>query len=126
MQLSSFNPENELEYVIAQARNGSCSIGQLMEKLLESELYISSRTEVEQDGAGFEPLLLGESDSPLMAVFSSLSRPVLHRKMAEYVLKMRGREFFQRLPAGYGVVLNPGYESQFIVASDVASQMKTA
>lgn len=123
MEMSIFNPENELECVIVGAKEGACSVDALIERLLDSDVYISSKTEVEQDGSGFHPLLLGDSGSPLVAVFSSLSRPALHRDMAEYVLKMRGSEFFRRLPVGYGVVLNPGYESQFIISPDVAKQL---
>lgn len=126
MQLSKFTPENELEVAILRAREGTCSISELMELLIESEIYVSSKTEVAQDGGGFEPLLVGERAHPLVAVFSSLSRPGLHRQMAEFVLKMKGREFFRRLPPGYGVTLNPGYETQFIISSDVALSLSAS
>jgi hypothetical protein len=123
MQLSSFNPENELELAISRAKEGALSIEELLQKLVQSDLYVSSKAEVNQDGSGFEPLLVGDSANPLVAVFSSLSRPGLHRHMAEYVLQMSGREFFARLPASYGVALNPGYESQLVISSDVASRL---
>lgn len=30
---------------------------------------------------------------------------------------MNGAEFFRRLPRGYGVIINPGYETQIIIES---------
>jgi hypothetical protein len=54
--------------------------------------------------------------SALVAAFSLLSRPGLHRHLAEYVLQTKGREFFLRTPAGYGVIVNPGYVTQLIIA----------
>lgn len=123
MQLVKFNPENDLELAILRAKKGECSIDELMGVLVESDLYISSKTEVLQNGSGFEPLLVGDKSHPLVAIFSSLARPGLHRQMAEFVLKMKGREFFLRLPPGYGLALNPGYETQLIISSDVASTL---
>ncbi len=118
MNLLEFNPENELERTILDAKSGACSIDELLHQITESNLFVSSRTEVEQNGSGFSPLLLGESTSPLVAVFTLLSRADLHRQMAEYVLEIKGREFFKRLPSNYGVVFNPGYITQLVIASD--------
>jgi len=124
VELLKFDPENEFEAAIVSAKHGSLSLSGLMEKLAQSDVYISSKREVAQDGSGFDPLLVGSTENPLVAAFSSLSRPSLHAKMAEYALRMKGREFFNRLPQGYGVVLNPGYETQLIISSDVISDLK--
>jgi hypothetical protein len=124
MELLGFDPENDLEREIARAREGKVSVNDLLEKICESDVYVSSRKEVRQDGNGFDPLLVGEPGSPLVAAFSSLSRPGLHRKMAEYVLQIKGREFFRRLPPGYGVALNPGYITQLILSADALAGLK--
>lgn len=118
MNLLEFNPENVLERAIVNAKSGACSIDDLLTRLVESNLFVSSRTEIEQSGSGFTPLLLGEGANPLVAVFSSLPRADLHRHMAEYVLQINGREFFKRLPTDYGVILNPGYITQLVISSD--------
>lgn len=124
MKLLPFSPENDLEVAVVDAKRGNAPLADLLEKFAQSEVYVSSRHEVKQDGSGFDPLLIGVSETPLVAAFSSLSRPELHSKMAEYVLQMQGREFFRRLPPGYGVIFNPGYEVQLIISSDVISNLK--
>lgn len=124
MELMSFEPENDLEVAIVNAKKGHLPVDSLLAEIAESNIYVSSKAEVSKDWSGFEPLLLGEANSPLVAVFSSLSRPDLHRKMAQYVLQIKGREFFRRIPVGYGVVVNPGYVTQLIVPSDNISKLK--
>lgn len=123
MELLAFDPENELELTIASAKAGVCSMADLLSRLIESNLYVSSTSEIGQDGSGFTPLLLGETVYPLVAVFSSLSRPGIHRHMAEYVLQINGREFFKRLPPDYGIALNPGYSTQLVISADAVPKL---
>jgi hypothetical protein len=124
VQLLEFTPENELEKAIEEARRGALSFDDLVKLIARSNLYVSSKGEVRQDGSGFEPLLLEQNGRPLVAAFSSLSRPGLHGHMAEYVLQMIGREFFLRMPPSYGIILNPGYVAQLIIPSDGVSDLK--
>ena len=124
MTLTDFKPENDLEAAIIEAKRGAASIDVLLMNLAGSPLFISSKTEVQADGSGFEPLLLEESGKPLVAAFSSLDRPGLHREAASYVLQMDGREFFLRLPPKFGVIVNPGYVAQLIIAPDAASDLR--
>lgn len=124
MALSEFSPENDLEVAIVEAKRGAAPIDALLMKLAASPLFISSKTEVQADGSGFEPLLLEESGKPLVAAFSSLDRPGLHCDAASYVLQMDGREFFLRLPPKYGVIVNPGYVAQLIIAPDATSDLR--
>lgn len=124
MDLMNFEPENDLELAIVNAKKGRILIDSLLAEIAESDIYVSSKAEVSKDWSGFEPLLLGEASNLLVAVFSSLSRPGLHRKVAEYVLQIKGGEFFRRIPPGYGVVVNPGYVTQLIVSSDSISNLK--
>lgn len=114
--LVPFEPENGLEETIAAARSGGSSIEDVLRAANRCDLYISSKSEVQQDGSGFEPLLLGGRDGPLIAAFTSASRPTLHHHMAKYVLQMKGIEFFRRVPQGYGAILNPGYKCQLIIS----------
>lgn len=116
MQVLEFEPENAFESVIVNAKQGVRSHADLTKLLAQSNLYISSKGEMQQDGSGFSPLLFEEGGHPLVAAFSSLSRAERHGHMAEYVLQMNGKEFILRLPPGYGVVLNPGYSAQLIIS----------
>jgi hypothetical protein len=116
--MQEFYPENDLEKAILDAKIGARPLADVMERLATANLYISSKTEVEKDGAGFTPLLLGQATKPLIAAFSSLSRPALHARAAEYILQMKGAEFLKRVPSGCGVVLNPGYKTQLVISED--------
>jgi hypothetical protein len=115
VQLQEFKPENELENAIADTRKGVRQVADLMRIIARSNLFISSKGEVQSDFSGFDPLLFEMDGNPFVGIFSSLSRPGLHSHMAEYVLQMNGKEFFQRMPESYGVILNPGYVSQLII-----------
>jgi hypothetical protein len=125
VKLADFEPVNELESSIVETKAGRLAPDALLAKMAQSIVFISSKTEVQQDGSGFSPLLLGESSNPLVAVFSSLARSDLHRHMAEYVLQMNGNEFIKRLPAGYGFVLNPGFIVQLVVTPPAAADLKS-
>ena len=122
--LNEFMPENDLEIAIVEAKRGDVSVDAVLMDLAASPLFVSSKTEVQDDGSGFEPLLLEESGKPLVAAFSSLERPGLHSEVASYVIQMNGREFFLRLPPTYGVIINPGYVTQLIIAPDAVSDLR--
>jgi hypothetical protein len=124
VSLLEFKPENELEIQIVAAKQGRFGLAELIRLLTGSPLYVSSKQEVNDDGTGFVPLLLGECAKPLVAVFSALSRPDLHHHVAQHVLQMDGKEFFLRLPAGYGAILNPGYEVQLILEPHAVADLQ--
>ncbi|MEH2527479.1 MULTISPECIES: hypothetical protein [unclassified Bradyrhizobium] len=124
MQLQEFKPENELETAIADTRKGVRPVADLMRIIARSKLFVSSKGEVQSDWSGFDPLLFENGGHPFVAVFSALSRPGLHSRMAEYVLQMNGREFFLRMPESYGVILNPGYVSQLIIPPTGVSEFR--
>ena len=115
MQLQEFKPENELENAIADTREGVHQVADLMRIIARSNLFVSSKGEVQSDWSGFDPLLFEMDGNPFVGIFSSLSRPGLHGHVAQYLLQMNGREFFLRMPESYGVILNPGYVSQLII-----------
>jgi hypothetical protein len=123
--LERFEPENQTETAVAEAYTGTRSPGDLLGILAGSRLFVSSRAEVAADGQGFEPLLLGKEDAPLVAAFTAPSRALLHRARAEYLLEMDGDAFLRRLPPGYGTVVNPGYEAQFVVDAGAVERWRT-
>ncbi|MCA3176004.1 MAG: hypothetical protein ING36_10775 [Burkholderiales bacterium] len=126
MKLVEFKPENDFERAVLNAKNGDCSMDDLIKIVSESVLYVPSQTEVMQDGRGFQPLLLDAGGNPLVAACSSFGRVDLHRQVAEYVIQMNGKDFLLRLPTGYGVVLNPGYVAQLIVLPDAVAGIKAS
>jgi hypothetical protein len=65
----------------------------------------------------FEPLLLEPHGEPLMAVFTSRDRADRWADTAPFSTVMLGRRLFDDLPAGVGIVVNPGFGLGFELAS---------
>jgi hypothetical protein len=124
--LLEFTPMNGIEETIASMRSTEMAPNAITAALSDADLFVSSRTEVLADGSGFEPLLFGESSSPLVGIFTAPERPLIHRDRAEYMVQMTGRDFFRRMPSGYGVVVNPGYLTQFVISADAVTEIKNA
>jgi hypothetical protein len=74
VQLQEFKPEDELENAIADTREGVRPVADLMRIIARSNLFISSKGEVQSDGSTFDPLLFEKSGSPFVAVLSSHGR----------------------------------------------------
>ena len=67
-------------------------------------------------------MLVEQGGMLFVAVFTALSRNP--RGMAEYLLKANGTAFLLRLPAGYGVIINPGYDAQMLLPPDAVATLK--
>ena len=126
MTLQRFEPANMVETAIHTAQADTGSIHELLPALSGATLYASSRTEVQADGSGFTPLLLGEEAKPLVAVFTAPERGSVHRTRAEYLLGMNGDAFFRRLSPGYGSVVNPGFQSQFVIDAVAVARLRSS
>ena len=113
MTLLAFEPETDIEHQIIKAQNGALSGDALLRQIADVNIYIPSTTEVQTDGSGFRPVLLEQDGQPFVATFTALSRPP--KDMAAYLMQMNGRQFFLRVPSGYGVMVNPGYAAQLLV-----------
>lgn len=122
--LERFDPQNPLETAVTEARVGTRSPDELPGLLAAARLFVSSRAEVMADGQGFDPLLVGEADAPLVAAFTSADRATIHRARAQYLLEMDGDAFLRRLPPGYGAAINPGWDAQFVVDADAVARWR--
>ncbi len=122
MALKSFKPETKIDQRILDARGGALSGDALMQEIAASTLYIPSKTEVRSDGSGFAPIMMDHDGSPFVAVYTALARAP--KDDAPYLLQAPGKEFFLRLPPGYGVVVNPGYDAQLLVPPQGAAMLK--
>jgi hypothetical protein len=67
VQLEEFKPENELEYAIVDAREGVRPVADLKRLIARSNLFMSSKGEVQSDGSGFDPLLFDKDGHPFVA-----------------------------------------------------------
>lgn len=113
MTLLDFAPQNAIERRILNAQTGAVSGDSVMLEIAAAELFIPSLQEVRQDGSGFRPVLLEQDDLAFVAAFTAIGRQP--QDMAGYALRMTGRHFFLRLPPGYGVIFNPGYDAQMLL-----------
>ena len=122
MTLLAFEPETEIEQQILEARNGDLSGDALMRRMADADLYIPSTGDVQADGSGFKPVLLEQNNLSFVAVFTAPSRQP--RDMAGTMMQMNGRHFFRRLPSGYGVMINPGYDAQILLPPHGVAALK--
>jgi hypothetical protein len=113
MTLLAFVAETDIEHQILKAQDGALSSDALLRRMADADLFIPSTGEVQTDGSGFSPVLIDQDGSSFVVVFTAMSRQP--KDMASYIMQMNGRQFFRRLPAGYGVMVNPGYDAQILV-----------
>jgi hypothetical protein len=123
-ELLAFIPENDLERAIAEAKAEAIAGDAARDLAADALLHVPSTAPVEPDGAGFEPLLMRAGIHKLIACFSAPSRLELYRGSAPHAFALSGREFFLRIPPGYGAIVNPGYSAQMILTADKIVSMK--
>jgi SseB protein N-terminal domain len=122
MPLLAFEPENDIEHQILNARDEGLSGDALMRQIAEAELFIPSMNDVKADGSGFKPVLLEQNDLAFVAVFTAMSRQP--KGMAPTMMRTGGKHFFLRLPPGYGVIFNPGYDAEILLPAHGAQALK--
>jgi len=113
MTLLAFEAETDIEHQILKAQDGALSGDALLHRMADADLFIPSTGEVQTDGSGFQPVLIDQDGSSLVVVFTARSRQP--KDMAAWMMQMNGGQFFRRLPAGYGVMVNPGFDAQILV-----------
>jgi hypothetical protein len=85
---------------------------------MEAELAIPSAADVLEDGSGFQPLLFKKEAVQMLACFTDRSRIGEYAEIAPYCLTMKGRELLERIPQGFGVVVNPGWSVGFDISPE--------
>ena len=76
--------------------------------LLSSDVVVPSGAPVGDRFEGFQPVLF-EHGTPMLAVFTSLERARVTADLAPYVVTLTGRQLLAMMPAGNGIVVNPGH-----------------
>jgi len=122
LTLLAFVPETQIERRILEVQAGRYPADALMRELANSELCIPSQAKVTDGWQGYVPVLLEQNNIVFVAVFTTASRQT--RDFAPHLLRADGRSFVQRLPAGYGVIFNPGYEAQLLLPPDGVAMLK--
>lgn len=121
--LLPFEAWNGIERQILDAQNGRLAGDALMRALAGADLFIPSEGEVQPDGGGYRPLLLEQNEFTLVALFTAAAR--MPKSMAPVLMRMNGRQFLLRLPAGYGLIVNPGYAAQLILPPEGVAALKS-
>jgi hypothetical protein len=121
--LLPFEAWNGIERQILDAQNGKLPGDALMRALAEADLFIPSDGDVQPDGTGYRPILLEQDEFLLVTVFTAAAR--MSKGMAPTLMRMKGRQFLLRLPAGYGLVVNPGYAAQVILPPEGVAALKS-
>lgn len=119
MTLEAFSAQTPIEHRILAARDAGLTGDALMREIADAPLYALSRTPVEPNGRGFSPTLLEQDGMRFMPVVTAPSR--LGRG---HVVEMTGHQLLRRLPAGYGVIFNPGYDAQIFLPPEGAAALK--
>jgi hypothetical protein len=120
--LQPFQPCNEIERRIGNARDSKLSGDALMRAIAAADLFIPSAGNVASDGSGYRPILMEQDDISLVTVFTAAAR--MDKAMAPVLMRMNGRQFFLRLPAGHGVIVNPGFDAQIILPPQGVAALK--
>ncbi|UUO06929.1 SseB family protein [Blastopirellula sp. J2-11] len=111
-----FAPTNPLENALVEANAGRLEHRDLLKIFVDSEVYeITNDAPRCEDDPCF-PLSFQDPDQGRMiAVFSDPSRTASFQEQAPHVLALSGSQVFQSLPAGHGIVLNPGSEVELTI-----------
>lgn len=120
--MSDFTPETEIEHRIVAAMAGEIDSDALMRELAAADIFIPSDTPLQSDGSGFSPVLLEDQDgTAFVAVFTAQSRT---KDLAPHGMQALGAHFIRRIPAGYGMLVNPGTDAQIFLPPDGVTALK--
>ncbi|MES2205868.1 MAG: SseB family protein [Pseudomonadota bacterium] len=122
----SFEPLNALETSLSNVQKKVLARHDFIQTLLESELVVSSVTEIMPDGSGFLPLLLKKLNVQMLVCFTEEERIGKHEQTAPYYVSILGKDLLKRLPNGFGLVINPGLSVSFEISPDEAQQIVKA
>ena len=122
MALLAFTPETPIDHRILAAQLGELSGDALLHEIAGSNLYIPSKDAVREDGSRFQPVLIDMDGQAYVTVYTALAR--VPKDAAPYLLKAAGKPFFLRLPSGYGVTINPGYDAQVLIPAHGIAALK--
>ena len=118
----TFAPETDIERRILDVQAGRHPADALIRDMADSELCIPSNGPVRDGWKGYVPVILEQNGIAFVAAFTAASRQT--KDFAPYLLRSEGRPFFQRLPSGYGVIFNPGYDAQLLLPPDGVAILK--
>jgi hypothetical protein len=95
---------------------GKLSMDAFLSKLLASQIYIPSATEVQADGRGLNPIVYDRNGVRMAAIFTHLDRiEPSHTQLASFCLQVDAAWLIRNMQPDMGVVLfaGPGRGCEF-------------
>lgn len=108
MAKNKFIPDGTLEEQLLAARKGDINSEAFLDTLIKSSIYVLSGSEINDDMSNFSPVVFDRNGVIMYAVFTSMSRTGDFAQQAPFCIQVNAFEFFKRVPAGGGIVVNPG------------------
>jgi hypothetical protein len=104
-------PKNSLEVALGQAQIGKVSMPDLLRLIVAADLFIVSVEEVFGGALGLYPLFFDRAGVPMAAIYTDSSRTETAKSQVKAVVRMKGADIFRNTPRGYGIVINPGFDT---------------
>lgn len=104
-----FEPQNQIEKQLIDARTGKISQREFFQTLMETKLLIGSVNPLDKDLGDFCPLIFDREGVPMAAVFTGWNRMAIHKDKIKDVVEIGARELFMKVAKGNGIVINPGF-----------------
>lgn len=114
--MSELPPQTPIETLLQTAMEGKLPIKAFMQAFVASDVVLLTGSLVTPDGSGFDPLLFDKQGVLHVAVFTDPARVGFHNQQAPHALRWRMFDVLHRVPAGYGVVVNPGTSMGFEIS----------
>lgn len=111
MNLIHLEPTNSLEIALREAQIGKVSMPDLLRLIVAADLFIVSVEVVSMGAQGLHPLIFDRAGVPMAAVFTAFARTETNNLKIKSVVKMKGANIFRNIPPGYGIVINPGFDT---------------
>lgn len=106
---SKFDPINNIEAALIQARKGEITLPKLIDIFLNEKFFVPSLSSVGKNGDGFSPMLFERGDLVMTAIFTDGSRAEIHRGKIKDMVILSFKDILKNIPENYGLVINPGY-----------------
>jgi hypothetical protein len=104
-----FTPLNNLEKSLIEAKHGEITLPRLIDILLQEKFFMPSINLVDENGAGFLPLLFDRDGISMASIFTDKSRVKIHESKIKDIVIMSFKDILNNIPENYGLVINPGY-----------------
>lgn len=113
--------QNALEEAIKAGQEGRSSVEEVLRVLVQSPVFVPSRTAWPQ----VSPLFLRRGSADYLAVFSAGRQEASAALSAPYLLQVTAADVLAHLPAGFGLVVNPGSEPGMQIEAENIPQILT-